>query len=89
MIPFIQQRTLGYPSSNILLETQPTRSRATIFGTHGPCNIALDSHTTTPHHTSDGYPDGPRNISQGGQANPGCQELGWDVLSHHLESRLE
>lgn len=42
-----------------MLEIPPSQSGATIFVTHAPCNLALDAQTTTPHHMSGGYPDGP------------------------------
>jgi len=65
-----------------MLEIHPTWSWAAIVGTHGQCNHALDSDTTTPHHTSDGYSDGPPELWLAGQANSGCPESGhgWVVM---------
>jgi len=72
----VHDRTIGHLRRNIILEIQSTWTRATIFGTHRPCDLALDSHTTTPHCTTDGHSDNPPEFGLGGQANPGCKESG-------------
>jgi len=61
VIPCIQRGTVGHQRCNIILEIKHSWSRTTIFGSYGPCKLALNPHTTTPHYTTDGYHDGPPN----------------------------
>jgi len=72
-----------------MLEIHPTPSRTTIFGTHGPGDLELDTHTTTPHRTTDGYPHHPAKFDLEVTQIPGVKNPVVDVLSHRPDVRWE